>query len=47
METKYCKLCDDLKPISEFYASPLHRVGKGELNHYKGWKCEYNDVTLT
>lgn len=26
--------------------SALHRVGKGELNHYKGWKCEYQTVLL-
>lgn len=26
--------------------SVLHRVGKGELNHYKGWKCEYQTVLL-
>lgn len=27
--------------------SALHKVGKGELNNYKGWKCEYHDVILT
>ena len=26
--------------------SALHRVGKGELKHYKGWKCEYKIVIL-
>lgn len=26
--------------------SALHRVGKGELKHYKGWKCEYKIVML-
>ena len=26
--------------------SALHRVGKGELQHYKGWKCEYNQILL-
>jgi hypothetical protein len=26
--------------------SALHRVGKGELKHYKGWKCEYNIILL-
>lgn len=26
--------------------SVLHRVGKNELNHYKGWKCEYQSILL-
>lgn len=26
--------------------SALHRVGKGELKHHKGWKCEYKTVIL-
>jgi hypothetical protein len=26
--------------------SALHRVGKGELKHYKGWKCEYKVILL-
>lgn len=26
--------------------SALHRVGKGELNHFKGWKCEYQTKLL-
>lgn len=26
--------------------SALHRVGKGEIGHYKGWKCEYVIKTL-
>ena len=26
--------------------SVLHRVGKGELKHYKGWKCEYKILML-
>jgi hypothetical protein len=26
--------------------SALHRVGKGELKHYKGWKCEYVKIIL-
>jgi hypothetical protein len=26
--------------------SALHRVGKGEIRHYKGWKCEYIIKTL-
>lgn len=26
--------------------SALHRVGKGELSHYKGWKCEYHSILL-
>lgn len=26
--------------------SALHRVGKGELKHYKGWKCEYKTILL-
>jgi len=26
--------------------SALHRVGKGELKHHKGWKCEYKIVIL-
>jgi hypothetical protein len=26
--------------------SALHRVGKGELKHYKGWKCEYKNIVL-
>jgi hypothetical protein len=26
--------------------SALHRVGKGELSHFKGWKCEYHSNLL-
>jgi hypothetical protein len=26
--------------------SALHRVGKGEIGHYKGWKCVYITNTL-
>lgn len=26
--------------------SALHRVGKGELKHFKGWKCEYLTILL-
>lgn len=26
--------------------SALHRVGKGDLQHYKGWKCEYKTILL-
>ena len=26
--------------------SVLHRVGKGDLKHYKGWKCEYDKIIL-
>ena len=26
--------------------SGLHRVGKGELKHFKGWKCEYQLIML-
>jgi hypothetical protein len=26
--------------------SALHRVGKGELKHYKGWECEYKTIIL-
>jgi hypothetical protein len=26
--------------------SALHRVGKGDLQHHKGWKCEYNKILL-
>lgn len=26
--------------------SGLHRVGKGKLKHYKGWKCEYQTILL-
>jgi hypothetical protein len=26
--------------------SALHRVGKGDINHYKGWKCVYNTILL-
>ena len=26
--------------------SALHRVGKGKLKHYKGWKCEYDKIIL-
>lgn len=26
--------------------SALQRVGKGELNHHRGWKCEYINVVL-
>lgn len=31
---------NDLNDIS------LHRVGKGELKHYKGWKCKYQTIIL-
>jgi hypothetical protein len=26
--------------------SALHRVGKGELKQFKGWKCEYKTILL-
>jgi hypothetical protein len=26
--------------------SAIHRVGKGELKHHKGWKCEYQTIIL-
>jgi hypothetical protein len=26
--------------------SALHRVSKGEIKQYKGWKCRYEIITL-